>query len=188
MSLDEFIRLYDNQPFELVNDIRNDVLPQVAGHAMVVQDVLIALDRYADSRKLGDAWLRAPFVHINSDNTVAFSYTPDVMYFRAERMASYKQAVPDWKSKPYLLIPDLAVEVVAHDDNLTELDEKVDRYLLDGVLAVWVLDPQRKKVFIHTLTSRDPFTKQTTTLKQGDTLNGGEVIPGFEIALATLFE
>jgi Uma2 family endonuclease len=164
MTLDEFIRLYDKQPFEIINGIRNDVLPQVAGHGEVVQASWMALDQYADSRRLGDAWMRAPFVQVNPDNTVAFSYTPDVMYYRAERMASYKQAVPDWKWKPYLIIPDLAVEVVAHDDDLRELDKKVDLYLADGVLMVWVMDPQPVKVSVFTPTPGKPRTRQQTNL------------------------
>jgi Uma2 family endonuclease len=188
MMLDEFIRLYGKEPFEFVNGVQKPVLPQVAGHGLVVQNFWMALDGYADSHQLGDAWMSAPFVQVNSDNTVTFSYTPDVMYFRAERMANYKQAVPDWKWKPYLLIPDLVVEVVAHDDDLIELDEKIDMYLADGVLMAWVMNPQRLKVSVYTPTPDKPRTKQRTNLFSGDTLTGGDLIPGFEIAVAKIFE
>jgi hypothetical protein len=50
------------------------------------------------------------------------------------------------------------------------------------------MDFNKETVSIHTLISLQPFTKQQTTLKVGDTLTGGEIIPGFEIPVATLFE
>ena len=190
MPMEEFIRLYDTEgPFELVNDIRKPVLPQVAGHGQVGQDFWMALDSYAESHQLGEAWMRAPFVQVNTDDSVASSYTPDVMYFRAERMASYKSAVPNWKWKPYLLIPDLVVEVVAPTDDFGELDEKVDKYLTDGVLKVWVMNPQRIKVSVYTpAPDNKPRTKQRTNLFSGDILTGGDLIPGFELPVAKIFE
>lgn len=188
MLLDEFVRLYDQQPFELVNGIRDDVLPQVAGHGEVVQSLWLAIDRYAASHQLGDAFMRAPFVEVNREDRVIYSFTPGVMYIRADRLASYKQATPDWRMKPYLLVPDLVIEVVSPNDNFSELDEKVNQYLLDGVRAVWVVDPQKRRVSIHVLKSSDPFTKQETQLKETDTLKGGEIIPGFEMTVAKIFE
>jgi Uma2 family endonuclease len=109
------------------------------------------------------------------------------MYYRAERLEAYKAATPDWKLRPYVLVPDLVVEVVSPTDNLTELDDKVDVYLADGVNLVWVIDPQREKVSVYTLVAERPHTKQHTTLKPGDTLSGGDLMPGFEIAVATIF-
>jgi Uma2 family endonuclease len=189
MPMEEFIRLYDSEgPFELIDGERIPKMPNVAGHDETTRTAFVALFQFTKENRLGEVMTESPFVLSYTSNWVTGSRQPDVMFYEAERINAYREATPDYKLKPYILVPDLVVEVVSPNDNLIELDEKVDRYLLDGVLAVWVLDPQRKKVFIHTLTSRDPFTKQTTTLKQGDTLNAGAVIPGFEIALAALFE
>jgi hypothetical protein len=38
------------------------------------------------------------------------------------------------------------------------------------------------------LNSREPFSKIQTHLKETDTLTGGDLISGFEIAVAKLFE
>ena len=73
-------------------------------------------------------------------------------------------------------------------DDLGELDEKVNLYLTDGVRMVWAINPNKENVSIYTLVSLQPFTKQQTTLKVGDRLSGGEMIPGFEIHVASLFE
>jgi len=137
---------------------------------------------------LGDVAFETPFVLSYVSSWVTGSLVPDVMYYAAERLAAYKDANPDWKKQPYILVPDLAVEVVSPNDNLGELDEKVDLYLTSGVRLVWVINPDKENVSIYTLISTRPFTKQQTTLKVGDTLSGGEIIPGFEITVARLFE
>jgi Uma2 family endonuclease len=105
--------------------------------------------------------------------------------FRAERFNPYQEAIPDWKDKPYILVPDLVVEVVSPNDNLWGLDEKVDLYPADGVRLIWVIDPQRKEISVYTPAA--PNTRQQTNLKPGDTLTGGDIIPGFEIAVKAIF-
>ena len=189
MPMEEFIRLYDTEgPFELIDGERIPVMPNVVRHTKATKRLFLALERHAEARNLGEAFTEAPFVLTDQPNWVKGSRLPDVMFFSAERLAAYIAATPGYDLKPYILVPDLVVEVVSPNDNLRELDEKVDRYLLDGVRAVWVVDPQRKKVLIHTLNSRSPFTKQITTLQIGDTLTGGDIIPGFEMPVAKIFE
>jgi len=189
MPMEEFIRLYDAEgPFELIDGERLPKMPNVAGHDETTRTAFVALFQFTREHQLGEVMTESPFVLSYTSNWVTGSRQPDVMFYKAERINAYREATPDYKLKPYILVPDLVVEVVSPNDDLTDLDEKVDRYLLDGVLAVWVFDPQRRKVFIHVLTLREPFTKQTTTLKPGETLNGGEIIPGFEIPVATILE
>ena len=50
------------------------------------------------------------------------------------------------------------------------------------------MNPQRIKMSVYIPTPDKPRTKQQTKLFSSDTLNGGEVIPGFEIAVAKIFE
>jgi Uma2 family endonuclease len=188
MPLDEFIRLYDTEgPFELVNGERIPKMPNVAGHGLCAETLRDAINAYAVPNQLGRAMLEQVFVLSYTSNWVAGSRIPDVMYYTADRLEGYKATTPDWKNKPYILVPDLVAEVVSPNDNLTELDEKIDRYLEDGVRVVWVLDPNRTIAQVYTLLAPQPFTKQVVTLKSGDTLQGGEVIPGFEIPVVQLF-
>jgi Uma2 family endonuclease len=189
MSLDDFIRLYDKEgPFEIINGERIPLMPNVVGHNEIVKIIVFALHSFFANSPLGDVAFETPFVLSYVSSWVTGSLVPDVMYYAAERLAAYKDANPDWKKQPYILVPDLAVEVVSPNDNLGELDEKVDLYLTSGVRLVWVINPDKENVSIYTLISTRPFTKQQTTLKVGDTLSGGEIIPGFEITVARLFE
>ena len=76
--------------------------------------------------------------------------------------------------------PDLAVEVVSFDDLADSLQAKIRDYLEAGVRLLWVIHPQTQQVVVYT-------TDSQTTLSVGDTLTGGEVLPGFALPLAKLF-
>lgn len=189
MSLEEYNRLSAQEgPFEIIDGERIPKMQQVAGHGEVIDIFRDGINGHAIAKKLGRAFSEQTFVLSYSPGWVTGSRIPDVMYYTAERLNDYKEANSDWKKKPYILVPDLVVEVVSPNDDLGELGEKVDLYLTDGVQLVWVMDFNKETVAIHTLISLQPFTKQQTTLKVGDTLTGGEIIPGFEIPVATLFE
>ena len=43
--------------------------------------------------------------------------------------------------------PLLCVEILSRDDSMTEIQERIDDYLLMGVRVVWVIDPRRRKAF-----------------------------------------
>jgi Uma2 family endonuclease len=80
------------------------------------------------------------------------------------------------------LIPDLAVEVLSEGNTDREMSRKRREYFDAGVRLVWMIDPTERTV--HTYTATDRYT----TLGVGDVLDGGEVLPGFVLALHELFE
>lgn len=60
--------------------------------------------------------------------------------------------------------------------------------MIDGVKVVWVFDPQPQTASVHTLTALQPFTKQQIILKSDEVLKDDDLIPGFEIKVASIFE
>lgn len=78
-------------------------------------------------------------------------------------------------------MPDLAVGVISSKDKYTEVAAKVVKYLEDGVHMVWIADLKRRTMTVRTAT-------QYFTLGIDNTLNGGEVIPGFTVMLTEIFE
>lgn len=183
MSLADFIAQYQKQPFELVRGEMVTLSPNVAGHNFTAKRLLRVLDQHIESGRLGELAYETPFALVDTPDWVKGSRTPDLMFFRAERWAAYTATTPDWKEKPYILVPDVAIEVVSPNDLYTEIQDKVDSYLSDGVQLVWVIDPQRRKVLIHTAGS-----DQQTTLHETGTLTGGDILPGFYAAVKSLFE
>jgi Uma2 family endonuclease len=188
MPLDEFIQLYAEQPFEFISGERIVRMANVVGHTEIIEILFLSIYMFASNRQLGHIVRETPFVLSYPSNWVTGSRTPDLMYFLMERLTAYKEADPEYRKKPYVIVPDLAVEVLSPTDNRLDMQDKVDLYLLDGVRLVWVIDPDKLKVATYVMQSRQPFTKQQTNLTPEDTLTGGEVIPGFEIKVASLFE
>lgn len=183
MPLDEFIEATNDRIFELINGERRYKLPSVTEHNDAADAFCTALKRYAEP-ELGIARMEATFVLPDkyNSNWVEGSRTPDVLFIGAERLAAYRAATPDWRARPYTIVPDLVVEVVSPNDKYSEVGEKVELYLRDGVRMVIVLDPQTRQAVVYAP------GKQPQHLAGDDVLDGGEAIPDFQIVLSKLFE
>lgn len=79
------------------------------------------------------------------------------------------------------LAPDLAVEVISPSNTVREMARKRKEYFEAGTRFVWQVYPDRKEVEVYTSPGR------FRTLGLADTLDGGELLPGFRLALADLF-
>ncbi len=76
--------------------------------------------------------------------------------------------------------PDLAVEVISPNDVVGRVEEKVRMWLEAGTRMVWLVNPKRCTVTVYRL-----LTIQTLTEK--DILDGGHVVPGFQMSIAEIF-
>jgi Uma2 family endonuclease len=185
MPLDEFLEQNYEQPFELINGERRPVLPNVFGHSFIIRLLFRLLDAFALSGQFGEVFAETTFVLPDADDAdwVTGSRIPDVMFYAGNRIAEYKAAASDWRSRPIPLVPDFVIEVVSPNDKFSDLDEKVDAYLADGVRLIWVIDPQRHKAIVHA-----PDMEQPRHLAGDAVLDGEEVIPGFQVVLSELFK
>ncbi|MCC7449169.1 MAG: Uma2 family endonuclease [Anaerolineae bacterium] len=186
LTLDEFMRLYDEEgPFELINGERIAVSPTKLGHSYTANWLTDQLNRFAVPHRLGRAFNETPFILVPPDdpNWVKGSFVPDVMFVRADRLIAYRQANPDWKEQPMALVPDLVVEIISPTDRYADVDDKVAQYLKEGVNLIWVLNPRRRTVTIH-----EAGSNQQTTLTDDQMLTGGQLIPGFEVKVAAMFD
>lgn len=184
MSLEEFIELGNQQPFELINGERKPKLPNVAGHNEVAQALFLALHLYAAPEALGVAVIEGTFILPDTydSNWVTGSRIPDVMFYAGNRLAQYREQNPDYRERPYAIVPDLVIEVVSPNDKVSDLDEKIDAYLQDGVRLIWVFDPQRRKVTVH-----DPDQENPIIFRGDAILDGGDVLPNFRLSLSQIF-
>ncbi len=101
---------------------------------------------------------------------------PDVSFVAWERVP--ETGIPEGS---WLIPPDLAVEVVSPNDHANDMYDKAREYVESGVRIVWVLWPKRRAVSVHT---RDA---KTAELGPDDTLDGGDVLPGFSVRVGDLF-
>ena len=141
-------------------------------------DVLITIGSllrdHVRSRKLGKVYGGdSGFLLSRAPDTVR---APDVAFVRAER-------VPAGRLRSYYPgAPDLAVEILSPHDRPGEVAAKITDYLAAGTRAVWVLDSEEQCVTVF-----HPGAPAEMLLA-GDDLDGGDVVPGFRVRVAEIFE
>jgi len=102
---------------------------------------------------------------------------PDVAFISWPRVPEGcvpEEAIPS-------IAPDLAVEVVSETNTPKEMARKRREYFDAGVLLVWMVDPKHRTVAVFT------GPEESRTLDVTQTLDGGEVLPGFTLELSILF-
>ncbi|HYO24780.1 MAG TPA: Uma2 family endonuclease [Lacipirellulaceae bacterium] len=102
---------------------------------------------------------------------------PDVSFVSTKRFAGRRVA----PSAFWELGCDLAVEVISPSNTRREIERKLGDYFTAGVAAVWLVYPRQREVVVHSSPS------QSTTLRGDDTLDGGDVLPGFSVAVGKIF-
>lgn len=81
-----------------------------------------------------------------------------------------------------ITIPDLAVEVLSPGNTTGEIARKINEYFRGGVRLVWVIDPRAETAEAYAASGA------STAIDPSGSLDGGDVLPGFRLPLAKLFE
>ena len=85
------------------------------------------------------------------------------------------------KQKVLPSAPELAIEILSPSNTRKEMDRKLDEYFQSNTRLVWYIDPEAQTARVYT--ARD----QVVEITGEQTLDGGDVLPGFSIILADLF-
>jgi Uma2 family endonuclease len=80
------------------------------------------------------------------------------------------------------VIPDLAIEIVGLRHMAVEVVKKIGEYFKARVRQVWVVYPIDRLVYVY------ESRKKVAILDINDELDGGDILPGFRLSLAELFE
>lgn len=102
---------------------------------------------------------------------------PDVSFISWERIPSGEfpaEPIPD-------LVPDLAVEILSEGNTRGEIARKLREYFEAGTRIVWVIDPRARAVEVYSSAT------DRHRLRNGQTLDGGDVLPGFKLPLKSFF-
>ncbi len=102
---------------------------------------------------------------------------PDVCFVSWERFPNRSlpaEPVPD-------LVPDLAVEVLNEGNTEAEMGRKLREYFDSGTRLVWYVDPLTRSVRAYT------GAGESTLVTEDQTLDGGEVLPGFSLPVRHWF-
>ena len=101
---------------------------------------------------------------------------PDVAFVSQERMTQPPQ--PGF----FRGAPDLVVEVRSPSQTAREMVTKAEGYLAAGTRLVWVVEPAHRTVTVY----RPDWTPEELALD--GYLDGYDVLPGFRVAVAAIFD
>jgi Uma2 family endonuclease len=129
---------------------------------------------YADTRTLGMVLAPDGLLKILPGQIRA----PDVSFIRWERFPGRRP----FKTSIFPVVPDLAIEILSKNNTAAEMDRKLRDYFAAGVRLVWYIEPTTRTARAYT------GVDQWNEVGAGDSLVGGEVLPGFALPLAQLFD
>ena len=175
ITAEELLLLPDNgMRRELVRGEVREMAFAGAEHGECAMCIGSRLAKYVHNHSLGQTYAAGTgFILARNPDTVR---APDAAFVRREVLEQLKSG------GGYLTCPpDLAIEVVEHEDTYTEVQEKVMEWLDAGCRMVVVINPRRRIVTVYRSKT------DITILTEEDTLSGGDVVEGWEVPVAELF-
>jgi len=177
MTAAELLRMPDDGfRYELVQGELHKMSPASYEHGQIAMEIGSSLKVYVKAHQLGVVCAAETGFELAHDpDTVR---APDVAFVSRTHAAAAKTAHGYFPGAP-----DLVVEVISPDDRYTEVDTKVEDWLDAGVRMVIVINPRRR----HRTVAVHRSTVDVTTLTLDDTLDGGDVVPGWRLPVREIF-
>ena len=176
LTADDLLRLHsEGVRGELIMGVLHETVSTGLEHGAVVMNIGILMGGFVKPRRLG--WL------IGSDSGILLEQSPDtvrepdIAYISAERLPL------DVRVRGYSqVVPDLVVEVVSPSDRPAPVYDKAQMWLRFGVRLVLIVDPEARSIMAV------PSEGMTRTFTADDTLDCGEVLPGFSCPVREIFD
>jgi Uma2 family endonuclease len=144
-----------------------------AYESMLAIEIARLLKNFAKPRQLGTVLGEAGLLKL----APGLIRIPDAAFLSMEKFPGGR--FPREAAAP--LAPDIAVEVLSPGNTAKEMAEKLLDYFAAGARLVWYVDPKKRQVEVFV------SPESSKVLSQDQMLDGGEVLPGFELSLKELF-
>jgi Uma2 family endonuclease len=155
---------------ELVRgEVRSMALADSA-HGRIAINLAWSLADHVKSQNLGVVFAAETGFKIFSDRDTVRA--PDAAFVRRERIEAVGGTEGYWPGAP-----DLAVEVVSPNDRFAEVEEKSADWLSAGSRMVLIANPR----------GRTGSEREALFLSEEETIEGGEVVPGWILPVADVF-
>lgn len=105
--------------------------------------------------------------------------SPDLSWIRNDRWA---EVPAEQKQRFAPITPDFVAEIRTGDQNMAYLKDKMEEYMACGCRLAWLIDPKSRKTWVYAENG------DIQTIPFDTPLNGGKVMPGFEVRLADIFD
>ncbi len=173
LTLEEFAQLPGNGVRHEMNAGELITMPPPKSlHTRIAQAIFNGIQLALRESSWGETFIEAGYLLSREPLTVR---QPDVSVLRKQRI----QSTPP--EDYFEGAPELAVEIVSPSHSAQDLEINIEQYLHSGAKQVWILYPKTKRVHVFTLGS------QLTILDETQTLEGGDLLPGFSVKVADLF-
>lgn len=160
--------------FELINGEIYEVNAPSPLHAYTSDEMYSAIRSHARQYDLGYAFSDSvSYTLPNEDKLI-----PDASFIRKDRI---KLPFPN----KFAFAPDLAIEVFSPSNRERDMLEKVESYLEPGTILVWVVYPARQVVYIYRRNQDGSLNLRKVDIN--GSLGGEDVLPGFSLAIKTIF-
>ena len=165
----------DGFRYELVRGELRRTTPAGSLHGRIAVRIGWKLARHVEENRLGNVYAAETGFRLTADpDTVR---APDVAFVSRARAEAIGEVEGFWPETP-----DLAVEVISSGDGYADVEEKVFDWLDAGTRMVVVVNPRQHSATVY----KSPT--DITALAEADILDGGDVVPGFELAVREIFE
>lgn len=172
-TLDEFDEYVAEHPNAILELMDGRIVEKVTTeeHGSIILRIGAALLTWQSQSQVKGHASTEPTLRLPDDDKN--SRRPDVSFRLTDDSVSTASAL--------YTMPDFAVEVKSRSNSYEELREKARFFLANGSRLVWLIYPSRRIVEVHYADgSSELFTEEHT-------LSGGDVLPGFAMAVAEIF-
>ncbi len=165
----------DENHYELVRGDLMMMSPASPGQGRYASRLDRALGQYVDDHDLGEVYTAEPGFELQPEPEPVVR-APDLAFVCKERIPPLDQQAGFWP-----IAPDLAVEIISPSETAVMVQAKVQDYLEAGVRLIWLVYPESKTVVEY------QSATQIRQLGFAQSLDGGQVISGFNYPLKNLF-
>ncbi|MBE8988614.1 Uma2 family endonuclease [Nostoc sp. LEGE 12450] len=147
------------------------IMPPVGGESGNQEAGLIAdLEIWNRQTKLGKVFSSSTiFILPNGAKR-----SPDAAWVKLER---WEALTPEQRKKFPPLVPDFVIELRSETDRLSQIQEKMQEYIKNGLRLGWLINPQDRQVEIYRL------LKAVEVVQMPGIVSGEDILPGFELQL-----
>jgi Uma2 family endonuclease len=175
MTADELLSMPDDGfRYELVKGELRKMAPAGYRHGRIAVKLSTRLDQHVTQHKLGVVCAAETGFRLAANPDVVRA--PGVAFIRQGRVEEVGDVEGYWPGAP-----DLAVEVVSPSDTYADVQEKVFDWLEAGTRMVIVVMPRRRSVAVYRSLS------DIVVLTENESLDGGDVVPGWTMPIMDLF-
>ena len=157
---------------ELVNGVLVEMPTASLYHNLIAFLIGRLIESFASERDLGYTFVDGVSFVLRRDPDDVRG--PDVSFLAKHRVTSIDMLLRPWDGAP-----DLAVEIISPNDRAADIHDKISAYQVAGTRLIWIVWPDARSITVYD--ARGTIGE----LRAGDILDGGDVLPGLSIDVAT---